>query len=80
MPPTPSSIEPVGTRALPVPAIRLAKAWLKFGVSPLAMGSETTGTPAELVVPSYGLLSGAAVTVIGVGSMTPLLVETKVTE
>ena len=63
-----------------VPTFLLLNVWLKLAVSPLArLPVVMVGIAAELAVPSYVLLSVAAVTVIARPVMTPVLTLLKVT-
>ena len=78
-PPLPSVTEPEGVSVLPAPTCFVLKACPKSAVSPLAMPGLTVGTPAELVVPSYTLLSVTAVTVIGLAVISPVVLEAGVT-
>src|SRR3990170_4748909 len=62
--------EPDGMSVLPVPTFLLANACVKFAVSPAASAPEViVGTPVELVVPLYTLVSVTAVTVIAIGAL-----------
>ena len=65
---------------LPVPAFLLAKACVKFAVSPPTRLPEViVGTPVEDVVPSYPFESVAAVTVIARAVIAPVVLLANVT-
>ena len=72
--------EPDGVSVLPVPAFLLSKLCVKLAVSPLAkVPLVIVGTPAEVVVPSYALLSVTAVTESARAVIEPVLTEARVT-